>query len=145
MSSLDLEGKKNFIISNVKNLHKYEQIQIFKIFKTNNIKYSENSNGIFVNLNYLNEMILDKIIIFIKFCQKNKVLLEKEINKREQIKQIVQINQNTINFNTQIQEKYDSKDNSSVNYESGFQCQTPNETEIIENHYQEKNIVIPTL
>ena len=40
MSSLDTEGKKNIIISHVKNLHKYEQIQIFKIFKSNDIKYS---------------------------------------------------------------------------------------------------------
>ena len=40
MSSLD-RRKKNFIITQAKNLHKYEQIQIFKIFKNNDIKYSE--------------------------------------------------------------------------------------------------------
>ena len=145
MSSLDTEGKKNFIISHVKNLHKYEQIQIFKIFKSNDIKYSENSNGIFVNLNYLSESILDRIIIFIKFCQKNKVLLDKEIKKREQLKQIVHFNTQNIKFTKN--QSHDFKPNSSptVNYDSGIKCQTNESEEPNETIFQEKNIVIPQL
>ena len=145
MSSLDTEGKKNFIISHVKNLHKYEQIQIFKIFKSNDIKYSENSNGIFVNLNYLSESILDRIIIFIKFCQKNKVLLDKEIKKREQLKQIVHFNHQNIKFNKNNTNNFKPEISPTVNYDSGIKYQSNLSEEPNENIFQEKNIVIPQL
>ena len=145
MSSLDTEGKKNFIISHVKNLHKYEQIQIFKIFKSNDIKYSENSNGIFVNLNYLSESILDRIIIFIKFCQKNKVLLDKEIKKREQLKQIVHFNHQNIKFNKNNTNNFKPEISPTVNYDSGIKYQSNLSEETNETIFQEKNIVIPQL
>ena len=145
MSGLDLEGKKNFIITQVKNLHKYEQIQIFKIFRNNEVKYSENKNGVFVNLNYINEVILDKIIVFINFCQKNKVLLEKEISKREQIKKIVESNHSSINILPSEPIVDDNTNETQTNYEKGIKYQTVEVSPLIENHYQEKNIIIPSL
>ena len=145
MSSLDIEGKKNFIISQAKNLHKYEQIQIFKIFKSNDIKYSENSNGVFVNLNYLSENILDRIIIFIKFCQKNKVLLEKEIKKREQLREMVQIDHQTLNFNNSSNDDFKQDSTPSVNYDSGIKYHSLDNNDKEETIFQEKNIVIPQL
>ena len=145
MSGLDLEGKKNFIITQVKNLHKYEQIQIFKIFRNNEVKYSENKNGVFVNLNYINEVILDKIIVFINFCQKNKVLLEKEISKREQIKKIVESNHSSINILPSESIVDENTNETQTNYEKGIKYQTVEVSPLIENHYQEKNIIIPSL
>jgi len=145
MSSLDIDGKKNFIIAHVKNLHKYEQIQIFKIFKSNDIKYSENSNGIFVNLNYLNERILDRIMIFIKFCQKNKVLLDKEIKKREQLKQIVHFNHPNIKFNQHQNNDFKADTSPVANYDSGIKYQTSKSDDTDNSIFQEKNIVIPQL
>ena len=145
MSSLDVEGKKNFIINNVKNLHKYEQIQIFKIFKNNDIKFSENSNGVFINLNYLTEGLLDRLIIFIKFCQKNKVLLDKEIKKREQLKQIVKLNHQNLKFNNSNNCNNKTSNISSINYESGIKYQDNDADEENEPVFQEKTIVIPQL
>ena len=85
MSTLDLEGKKTILFHKLKiyiNMNKYKSLK----FANHKVKYSENGNGIFINLNYIEEPILNQIILFIKFCIKNKTLLDKEIYKREEIK-----------------------------------------------------------
>lgn len=145
MSTLDLEGKKNYIISQVKNLHKYEQIQIFKICKTHKVKYSENGNGIFINLNYIGEPILNQIILFIKFCIKNKTLLDKEIYKREEIKKILSFNDIQTQSKTPDTSAYEDENETPIHYESGFQYSISEPVETQENTYQEKNIIIPSL
>lgn len=141
----DLEGKKNYIISHVKNLHKYEQIQIFKICKSHKVKFSENGNGIFINLNYLEETILNQIILFIKFCIKNKTLLDKEIYKREELKKILSFNDIQTQSKTPESNTYKEDTDNKVHYESGFQYNISEPTELQENTYQEKNIIIPSL
>ena len=143
MSSLDIEGKKNFIISHVKHLHKYEQIQIFKIFKNNDIKYSENSNGIFVNLNYLSENVINKIINFISFCHNNKETLNLELFKRSELKKIVNVDnmknlRNNIIFENQ-------NDSSNTNYDSGFSYKVDNSMDNNETYYKENTFIIPSL
>ena len=142
MSSLDEEGKKNYIITQSKNLHKYEQIQIFKICKNYNVKFSENSNGIFINLNYLSNSIINQIVIFIEFCIKNKSLLEREIYKREEIKKILSMNK--IN-NSNTTEKYQTIEETKTHYESGFSYQKEISNFNCENYYEDKNFTIPTL
>ena len=145
MSLQDLEGKKNYIISNVKNLHKYEQIQIFKICKNHKVKFSENGNGIFINLNYIEESILNQIILFIKFCIKNKTLLDKEIYKREELKKILSFNDLQSPTKTPDSHAYKDETENPKHYESGFQYNISEPTELQENTYQEKNIIIPSL
>ena len=68
---------KRSIIKNIKDLSKIEHIEIFKIIKNKNIKYSENSNGIFVNFNNIPNNIIGELYNFIKFCLKNKEELKK--------------------------------------------------------------------
>lgn len=68
---------KQMIIKNIKELSKIEHIEIFKILKNKNIKYSENSNGIFVNFNNIPNNIIGELYNFIKFCLKNKEELKK--------------------------------------------------------------------
>ena len=48
-----IESKKKYIIENVRNFNKYEQIEVLKIIKKYKIPFSENNNGIFVNLNLI--------------------------------------------------------------------------------------------
>lgn len=145
MSLIDLEGKKNYIISNVKNLHKYEQIQIFKICKNYKVKFSENSNGIFINLNYLAEFILYQIILFIKFCIKNKTLLDKEIYKRDELKKILSFNDIQTPSKTPDSHSFKEDNDNQIHYESGFQYNISEPTELQENTYHEKNIIIPSI
>ncbi len=67
--------KKKKLIEMVKNLNKLEAIGIFQIIKEEKIQYSENTNGVFINLKYVTEPIIDKIFYYLEFIfQKNKEL-----------------------------------------------------------------------
>lgn len=72
---------KRKIINNIKNLSKIEHIEVFKIIQKEEIKYSENSNGIFVNFENIPNDIIKKIDNFINFCLKNK----EELKKKDEI------------------------------------------------------------
>ena len=43
------------------------QIHILKILKDNNIEYTENTNGVFINMTLLDESTLKQIMNFIKY------------------------------------------------------------------------------
>ena len=70
---------KKYILKEITKLNKLEHIEIFKILKNNNIIYTENVNGIFVNMKNLDINTLNDIIKFINYAKnKNIELLEKE-------------------------------------------------------------------
>ena len=142
MTPLDLEGKKKIIIQNAKNLHKFEQIQIFKILKKFQVKYSENSNGIFINLNYLTENIIDKILDFVNFCIKNKDSLQLEISKRENLKKILD-SKNKISPHSQ--KSFDNSHDNNINIESGISYQVDTTQDNNETYYKESTFIIPQL
>lgn len=80
--------EKKEIVNKIKMLSKIEHIEIFKIFKKNNIKYTENSNGIFINFMNIDDSVITSLDKFIKFCYKNKdSLVEKEniLNEKKNI------------------------------------------------------------
>ena len=98
-----MDTKKKFIIDKSKILKEEEHIEIFKIIKKHEIKFTKNSNGVFINLNKLPNIIIDEIYKFVSYCIENKNLLKIDNNKRESIKKIIKDN-----F---IQENYLSKPN----------------------------------
>ena len=55
----------------IKNLETCEHIEIVKIIIKNNVKFTENSNGIFVNMNKLDETSLEEIKSFLSFINNN--------------------------------------------------------------------------
>ena len=61
-----LKEKKN-IIRKYKDLNAFEHQEIFKIIKKYNIKYSENNNGVFINMNKLGKRTVNEIDKFINF------------------------------------------------------------------------------
>ena len=71
----------NNIKSNISNLNNNELEEIFKIIYKNNNNYTKNNNGVFINLNWLNEDTLIQINNYINFCIKS----HNEINKYEDI------------------------------------------------------------
>ncbi len=80
--------EKKEIVAKILMLSKIEHIEIFKIFKKNNIKYTENSNGIFINFMNIDDSVIALLDNFIKFCYKNKdSLVEKEniLNEKKNI------------------------------------------------------------
>ena len=57
------------------------QKEILKILKDNNVNISENNNGSFINLSNLDKEVLDKIINYIEYFnkqQKNLLYIEEE-------------------------------------------------------------------
>lgn len=75
--------KKN-LIDNIKKLGKFEHLEIFKIIKEESNYYTENINGIFININVLKNSTLLKIKNFVNYINKKKEeLIKTEILLKE--------------------------------------------------------------
>lgn len=73
----------------VKGLTKEEHIEIFKIFLNHNEHYSENNNGIFINLNTIKESIIDDILKYIEYMNVKKSDLLTEEMKKESKRELL--------------------------------------------------------
>ena len=71
-----------------------EYQEIFNILRNENISYTENKNGVFINFKNVNDELLNKIFNFIEFCKDNKKNLE--ILDEEQKKHIKNTNTNKL-------------------------------------------------
>lgn len=95
------------IQSNIYNLCPNEIDELFKILHKNNSTYTQNNNGIFVNLNWVDEDILIQINNYINFCLKSQT----EINKYEIMRNLLN---NSIN-NKEKTEDINENINTSAN------------------------------
>ena len=84
-----VEMKKKNILENIRDLNPFEHQEVFKIIKKYNIKYSENSNGVFINMNKLGKRTINEIDKFITYCNSNKKLFQKENKIRNDLKDFV--------------------------------------------------------
>jgi hypothetical protein len=66
----------------IENMDSIHQIHIFKILKKNDIEYTENSNGVFINMTLLDNLTLKHIQTFIKYVD----LQQKQLETVEDIK-----------------------------------------------------------
>ena len=67
-------GKLIVLKDKIENLEAFHHNKILKVLIKNNIKYSENRNGIFVNMNSFNESTMeeiDKTLLYITKQEKN--------------------------------------------------------------------------
>jgi len=80
---------KKSIIKEVSNLNSLECVEIFKILKNNNINYSENVNGIFVNMSSVKVNTLNKIVDFINYVKKKNIELQERETNMENTKKKV--------------------------------------------------------
>lgn len=88
----------------IENLDKIHHIKILNILKNNDIKYSENRNGIFINMNSFNEQTIDeinKILLYIKNQEKNLIDIE---NIKQELSNDYFVNDNKDNVNNNINE-----------------------------------------
>ena len=140
VSEEELDKIRKYIIDKSKVLKKYEHIEIFKILKKDNINFTENNNGIFINLNKISYEILKKIHTFIVYCINNKDLFKIENNKRDNIKKIIKDNFVQENFST-TQKNFDSEP--IINVQKGIKYKKENEIDQNELYYAENFINIP--
>ena len=94
MSKKNNENNKINLCKKIQNdislLSQNELNEIFKILFNNDSKYTQNNNGIFVNLNWLEYDIILQINNYIDFCIKS----HKEIKKHEIMKNMYNENLN---------------------------------------------------
>ena len=67
---------------NIEKMERIHQIHIFKILKENQIEFTENSNGVFVNMTLFDNTTLKQINTFIKYVN----LQQKQLESIEDIK-----------------------------------------------------------
>ena len=68
-------------------MNKKNQLHILKIFHDNNCEMTENSNGVFINLIYINSDILKEINNYIEYLQLQEINLNKVENIKKYIKE----------------------------------------------------------
>lgn len=73
------------IQNNAIKLTQNELSELFKLIKKCNVNYTQNNNGVFLNLNWLSKENLIKINNYISFCIKS----QNEISKYEMMKNLL--------------------------------------------------------
>lgn len=144
--------EESMSVSNIKNLresisylHETEHIEIFKLIKQDTDKYSENKNGIFINLSKLNYSTLKKIQDFVNFCIDNKRLLEVQKKEIDSLREYIDKNkEEEKNYNSESESitEDDETESDSCN-ENENDTYIPNisafEKEIIYSNNNDKN------
>jgi hypothetical protein len=111
--------KKKRLIEISKNLTKIEYLEIFNILQDDNCNFSENKNGVFINLLNVTENTIDRIFSFVDFIKhKREDLLQHEEfleNAKKTIKESnIEKYDNNINNNT-------IEDMSNIDYENTYE------------------------
>ena len=91
---------------NIESLEKQQMVDILKIFISNNIKFDENDNGIFINLNNLDEKIIHELWDYLQFVNNQKKHFE--VHEKEKLN-LQNIFFNNINNNDNININIDEK------------------------------------
>ena len=71
--------KLKYLRDQIKELENDEHFEILRIIRENSEnKFTENNNGIFINMNKLDFTTLDKVEQFLEFSRKNKLNFDNE-------------------------------------------------------------------
>jgi|TARA_B100001093_G_scaffold504337_1_gene560036 hypothetical protein len=64
----------------IESLEKTEHQEVLKIIKKYECKYTENNNGVFINMNKLTDNVIEEIESFLVFSDENNKMLVKREN-----------------------------------------------------------------
>ena len=64
----------------IESLEKTEHQEVLKIIKKYECKYTENNNGVFINMNKLTDNVIEEIESFLLFSDENNKMLVKREN-----------------------------------------------------------------
>jgi len=70
--------------NNIEKLDKVHHVNIFKILKKNNVKFTENTNGIFINLITINAIVINEIKNYVKYVKLQELELGDVENKKKE-------------------------------------------------------------
>jgi hypothetical protein len=82
MSTFTLDDKKCIMtkIQNLKNKKHY--MHLYRLIKDNNVTYSQNNNGVFINLNNISDDILEKIVQYLNYLDTRNSEIDSEFYKK---------------------------------------------------------------
>jgi hypothetical protein len=88
---------KKDLVKQILELSRNEHIELFRLINNHTTKYTINNNGIFINMNVIDDLLLNKINNFLEFCVANTESLDKHESyiNNEKIKFL---NSDDINF-----------------------------------------------
>ena len=75
-----------FLREKIQKLSKFHQIEVFKILKKKKVKYTENRNGIFVNMNDLEVSVIALLNEYLTYVETQQDHLEYIEKKKEEYK-----------------------------------------------------------
>ena len=76
------------IRKSIESMEKINQIEFAKILLNNNVKLTENNNGIFVNLNILDDITIQQFISQLDFINNQNNFLNIDENKKSDLENI---------------------------------------------------------
>ena len=87
---MDIDTELNKLKNQIEHFDKAKQLHIFRIFKENNIKITENRNGIFINMSDLSRDILETIREYVQYVQKQEITIDEIEMKQNEIEKTLE-------------------------------------------------------
>lgn len=75
----------------IESLEDNKHVEIFRILQKHKVNFSENKNGVFINLSELPERIIQELVSYINYVKKQENYLSIHENKKKQFKQALQL------------------------------------------------------
>ena len=69
----------------IETLNQHHQIQILKIVTQNNVAYTENKNGSFINLTNVDESVISKITEYLNYVDEQESQLKEVENQKTEL------------------------------------------------------------
>lgn len=92
-----------FLKSSIENMNKHHQVEILRILSKHLCKLNENKSGVFINLSYINETVIEELNKYISYTQdQEEHLITTEYQKNE--------------FKNVLMSKKEDKDNMPITY-----------------------------
>jgi hypothetical protein len=77
------------IVNSIEELSTDEKKEVFKIFDSNQVKYTENNNGMYIIMSMVDGSVLEQVTKFLDFCKKNRDTLASmenaQMNEKDKI------------------------------------------------------------
>ena len=99
----------NVIRDKIEGMSKFNQIEVLRILTNRNVTINENKYGIHINLSDLDDVILEELLVYIKYVNTQEVELNNIEQQKQSYKNIYFLKDNKDNMTTTSNSKYVSK------------------------------------
>jgi len=103
-------NKLNYIREQLEHMSKFNQVEVLRILKKNkDTIINENKYGIHINLSELEDVILDELLVYIKYVNAQEVELNNIEQQKQSYKDIYFVKDNKDNMTMSSNSKYVGK------------------------------------